>query len=228
MWIRVYFDQSLLAGLGKPSRYLREIHFFNIMNHFIARLFIGTCCLLVPWLSQAAEPVPLPDDPACTEVDRGFMERAYELAREAVKAGNGPFGAVLVVDGKIVAEARNTVGTNHDPTRHAELALISEFSPKIDRDTFRRGVLYASSEPCIMCSGAILNSGIPKVVYGTTESQFQLFINDARSQNPLHSREIMARTNPAVQVSGPLMEKEGLAIHQAYWPEVMKTWSKSH
>lgn len=176
----------------------------------------------------AAPPVPLPDDPACTEVDRGFMKRAYELASEAVKQGNSPFGAVFVVDGKIVAESHNTVGTHHDPTQHAELALISKLAPTIDHATFRRGVLYASSEPCIMCSGAILNAGILKVVYGTTESQFQLFINDTPAKNPLTSREIMSRTNPEVQISGPLMEKEGLAIHQAYWPEVVKTWSKGH
>lgn len=154
------------------------------------------------------------------------MERANELARDAVKAGNAPFGAVFVVDGKVVAEGRNRVATSHDPTQHAELALISEFAPKIDRDTFRRGVLYASSEPCTMCCGAILNAGILKVVYGTTEAQFQLFINDTPTKNPLTSREVMARANPAVQVSGPLMEKEGLDIHQAYWPEVMKKWSK--
>jgi len=194
------------------------------MKISIISLLVGISLLMQATL-LATPPVPLPDDPACTEEDRGFMERAYELAREAVKAGNAPFGAVLVVDGKIIAEGRNRVATNHDPTQHAELALISEFAPKIDRDTFRRGVLYASSEPCTMCCGAILNAGIPKVVYGTTESQFQLIINDLPTKNPLTSREVMARENPAVQVSGPLMEKEGLALHQSYWPEAMKKWS---
>lgn len=195
------------------------------MKTTLIGLLVGLSALAQSAL-LAAPPVPLPDDPTCTEADRGFMERAYELAREAVKAGNAPFGALFVVDGKIIAEGRNRVATNHDPTQHAELAMISEFAPKIDRDTFRRGVLYASSEPCTMCCGAILNAGIPKVVYGTTESQFLLFFNNTPAKNPLTSREVMARENPAVQVSGPLMEKEGLAIHQTYWPEVMKQWSK--
>jgi tRNA(Arg) A34 adenosine deaminase TadA len=77
-----------------------------------------------------------------------------------------------------------------------------------------------------MCCGAVLNAGILKVVYGTTVTQFQLIIGDPPEKNPLNSREIMARTNPGVKIYGPLMEKEGLAIHQAYWPEMMKKWSK--
>lgn len=180
--------------------------------------------LTTPFFLQAASPVPLPDDPACTPMDRGFMKRAYELAGEAVKKGNAPFGAVLVVDGKIVAEFANEVASSKDPTKHAETGLISAFAPKIDRNNFRRAVLYASSEPCIMCCGAILNAGIAEVVYGTTESQFQLIIGEVPGKNSLTSREILARTNPWVKIRGPLMEKEGLAQHQAYWPEAMKRW----
>jgi tRNA(Arg) A34 adenosine deaminase TadA len=172
----------------------------------------------------AASPEPLPDDPACTDADRVFMQKAYDAAADAVKKGSAPFGAVLVIDGKVVAEAGNDVAGSHDPTRHAELALISTYAPKISREDFRRATLYASSEPCIMCSGAILNSGVMRVVYGTTEAQFQKFINPATDKNPLTSREIIARTYPEIKVCGPLMEKEGLAQHAAYWPEAMKKW----
>ena len=190
------------------------------------KLLLGSA-LAVALLSSlllADPPAALPDDPACTEVDRGFIKRTYELAQEAMDAGSAPFGAVLVSDGKIVAEYRNDVSTSHDPTHHAELALISTFSPKLDHETFRNGTLYASSEPCIMCCGAILNAGILRVVYGTTEAQFQRIIRDQPKPDPLTSREIIARANPAVQVCGPLMEKEGLALHQAYWPGQMKKW----
>jgi len=172
----------------------------------------------------AADPTPRPDDPACTAADRVFMERTYELARDAVKKGNAPFGAVLVVDGKIVAEAENTVATDHDPTKHAEAGLISAFGPKVDRATFARSTLYASSEPCTMCCGAILNAGIPKLVYGVTESQFRLFLEPTPRKNPLTSREIMARSWPHVEVRGPLMEREGLEAHASFWPEALKRW----
>lgn len=181
-------------------------------------------CLASTALLAAASPEPLPDDPACTAADRVFMRKAYEVAEGAVKGGSAPFGAVLVIDGKIVAEAGNDVAGSRDPTRHAELALISTCAPKIPREDFRRATLYASSEPCIMCSGAILNSGVMRVVYGTTEAQFQKFINPAPDKNPLTCREIIARTYPEITVCGPLMEKEGLAQHAAYWPEAMKKW----
>lgn len=193
---------------------------------FLYASLAAALVLLAPLLLQAADPVPLPDDPACTAADRAFIKRAYELAREAVKKGNPPFGAVLVADGEIIAEFRNSTVTGHDPTKHAETGLISAFASKIGRQKFRRGVLYASSEPCVMCCGAILNAGILKVVYGIGEGQIGRIIGDAPAKKPLGSREIMARTNPGVKVYGPLLEKEGLAIHQAYWPEMMKKWSK--
>ena len=185
---------------------------------FLAAILLAAAAL------HAEPPVPLPDDPACTAQDRVFMRQAYELAAKAVKEGNAPFGALLVVDGKVVAEYTNQVAATHDPTRHAELGLISAYAPKLPHEDFRRGTLYASSEPCIMCSGAILHAGVMRIVYGTTEAQFQKFIHPDGSQKPLTCREIMARTYPAVQVLGPLMEQEGLALHAVYWPEAMKTW----
>lgn len=186
--------------------------------------------LLVGFLSSAAllnaaPPNPLPDDPACTAQDRAFMQKAYDLADKAVKKGNAPFGALLVVDGKIVAEYTNKVATSHNPTQHAELGLISAYAPKLPHNDFHNGTLYASSEPCVMCTGAILNSGINRIVYGTSESQFQKFIgNEKPGKAPLTCREIIKRTNPYVKVLGPLMEKQGLAQHATYWPEAMKKW----
>jgi tRNA(Arg) A34 adenosine deaminase TadA len=182
--------------------------------------------LFAPFVLFAATPDPLPDDPKCTDADREIMKRCYELADKAVKEGNSPFGAVLVVDGKIVGEGTNTVGVTRDPTRHAELGLISSVIPKLDHDTIRRSTLYASSEPCVMCCGAILSAGIPKIVYGVTEAQFQRIIGEHVNKDPLNSRAIMARTNKEVVILGPLMEKEGLVAHEAYWPEAMKSWSK--
>ena len=165
----------------------------------------------------AAAPTPLPDDPACTAEDRVFMERAYVMARVATEHGGAPFGAVLVKDGKILAEFSNAEFATHDVTKHAETGLISAFSPKIDHATFAKSTLYTSSEPCTMCCGSIRFAGIGRVVYGTSEIQFLRVIGVPISANPLESREVFARTAPHTQVLGPLMEQEGLAIHVAYW-----------
>jgi tRNA(Arg) A34 adenosine deaminase TadA len=184
------------------------------------RLFSAlTACLCLTALAAGAEdPTPLPDDPACTAADRVFMERAYELARYATTHGGSPFGAVLVNDGKVIAEFSNCEHSTGDVTKHAETGLISAFSPKISRATFATSTLYTSSEPCTMCCGSIRFAGIGKVVYGTSELQFLRVIGVPLGDNPLESKEVFIRTSPSTQVLGPLMEKEGLKIHEDYWP----------
>jgi tRNA(Arg) A34 adenosine deaminase TadA len=166
----------------------------------------------------AGFPAPSADDPRCTAEDRVYMARAYELARYAITHGGGPFGALLVKDGKILAEYSNCVHSTGDITKHAEAGLISAFSPKIDRDTFSKSTLYTSTEPCAMCCGAICFAGIGRVVYGAGEGPFQLVMGLPPEPKPLRSLEILNRIAPKVIVLGPLMEAEGLSIHEGYWP----------
>jgi tRNA(Arg) A34 adenosine deaminase TadA len=165
-----------------------------------------------------AFPPASPDDPACTAEDRIYMARAYELARYAITHGGGPFGALLVKDGKILAEYSNCVHSTRDVTKHAETGLISTFSPKIDRATFAQSTLYTSTEPCAMCCGAICFAGIGRVVYGTSEAPFVQVMGLPPLPYPLTSHEILRRISPQLKVLGPLMEAEGLAIHEEYWP----------
>jgi tRNA(Arg) A34 adenosine deaminase TadA len=183
------------------------------------RLPLGAVPLVLTWCAAfGANPAPLPDDPACTATDRKFMERAYELARYATTHGGAPFGAVLVKDGQIIAEYANCEHATGDVTKHAETGLISTFSPKIPRSAFAASTLYTSSEPCTMCCGSIRFAGIKRIVYGTTEAQFLLVIGVPPAPHPLASKEIFERTSAETQVLGPLMEAEGLAIHEDYWP----------
>lgn len=174
--------------------------------------------LLLATSAFGAFPVASPDDPACSAQDRVFMARAYELARYAVTHGGGPFGALLVKDGKILAEYSNCVHSTRDITKHAETGLISAFSPKIDRATFAKSTLYTSTEPCIMCCGAICFAGIGRVVYGTSEGPFEQVMGFTPRANPLRSHEVFERVSPGTKILGPLMEAEGLAIHEGYWP----------
>jgi tRNA(Arg) A34 adenosine deaminase TadA len=163
-------------------------------------------------------PAPSLDDPACTAQDRVYMARAYELARYATTHGGGPFGALLVKDGKILAEFSNCVHSTGDVTKHAEAGLISAFSPKISREVFEKSTLYTSTEPCAMCCGAIIFAGVGRMVYGTSEVPFELVMGLTPEPNPLTSHEIIGRISPKTKVLGPLMEAEGLSIHEAYWP----------
>ena len=188
------------------------------MPSLSARGFIlGTVLLLVA-SARAAFPATGPDDPQCTAEDRIYMARAYELARYAVTHGGGPFGALLVKDGKILAEFSNCVHSTGDITKHAETGLISAFSPKISRETFAQATLYTSTEPCAMCCGAVCFSGIGRVVYGASEAPFISVMGLPPDPDTLASHEILRRIAPKVKVLGPLMEAEGLKIHEDYWP----------
>lgn len=102
-----------------------------------------------------------------------FMRRAIELSLESVKKGGGPFGAVIVRNGEILAESSNLVITLNDPTAHAEINAIREAARKLDTFDLSGCVIYASCEPCPMCLGAIYWARIDKVVFANTTSDAQ-------------------------------------------------------
>lgn len=95
--------------------------------------------------SPAADPRP---DPA-------FLAEAVRLAGESVETGGGPFGAVVVRDGLVVGRGRNRVVPASDPTAHAEIEAIRDACRTLGTHQLDGCVLYASSEPCPMCLGAI-------------------------------------------------------------------------
>jgi tRNA(Arg) A34 adenosine deaminase TadA len=99
--------------------------------------------------------------------DKLFLARAVEIATDGIHEGSGPFGAVIVKDGKIVAESANNVVRFKDPTAHAEILAIREASVRLGSHNLEDCVLYTSCEPCPMCMGAIYWSGIKRVVYAS-------------------------------------------------------------
>lgn len=100
--------------------------------------------------------------------ERAFLERACELALEAERNGNVPIGAVIVLDGRIVAEGRNAVYRPlRHPGRHAEIEALRA----VPDDLWPRGremTCYSSLEPCLMCLASLYFHGVPRVVYGAS------------------------------------------------------------
>lgn len=142
------------------------------------------------------------------------IRRCYELAAQAVEQGNHPFGAVLVVDGRVVAEASNEAVTSGDPTRHAEMRALAIGLPGVSPADRARLVLYTSTEPCVMCTGAIYWSGIPLVVFGCSA---QALAEAAGADFLVPSRQILAQGQRPTRVIGPLLEEEGRARHLRFW-----------
>ena len=98
-----------------------------------------------------------------------FMRRAIALAVENVKNGGGPFGAVIVRDGEIVATGANRVTPDNDPTAHAEVNAIRAACTKLGTFDLSGCVIYTSCEPCPMCLGAIYWAHIDKIYYGANQ-----------------------------------------------------------
>ena len=101
-----------------------------------------------------------------TEQDREFMREAIHLASESVKHGGGPFGAVVVKDGKVVAGSSNSVTIDNDPTAHAEVNTIRKACRQLGTFDLSGCTIYTSCEPCPMCLGAIYWSRIGRIFYG--------------------------------------------------------------
>lgn len=101
--------------------------------------------------------------------DAMWMARALEGARVAALRGEVPVGALLVRDGRILAEAHNRTVTDADPTAHAEVVAIRRAAARQGDFRLLDTTLYVTLEPCAMCAGAIVLARIPRVVYGAAD-----------------------------------------------------------
>ena len=99
-----------------------------------------------------------------------FMRKAIELSIESVRNGGGPFGAVIVKNGKIIAQASNSVTKNNDPTAHAEVNAIRIATQKLNNFDLSGCEIYSSCEPCPMCLGAIYWAKIDKLYFANTKT----------------------------------------------------------
>ena len=99
-----------------------------------------------------------------------FMRKAIALSVENIKNGGGPFGSVIVKDGKIVATGVNRVTANTDPTAHAEVNAIRKAARKLRTFDLAGCDIYTSCEPCPMCLGAVYWAHLDKMYYGNTKT----------------------------------------------------------
>jgi len=101
--------------------------------------------------------------------DTDYMQLALEEAWLAAEAGEVPIGAVLVQDEKVVARGSNRTIRDCDPTAHAEIVALREAARLVSNYRLSGMTMYVTLEPCAMCAGAIIQSRVPRVVYGADD-----------------------------------------------------------
>jgi tRNA(adenine34) deaminase len=103
------------------------------------------------------------------ESDEQYMRAALALAREGVRAGEVPVGAVVVAAGAIVGRGFNAPISRHDPSGHAEIAALRDAAARLQNYRLPDCDLYVTLEPCAMCAGAILHARIRRLVFGARD-----------------------------------------------------------
>lgn len=101
--------------------------------------------------------------------DEKFMRMAIRISEENIDCGGGPFGAVIVRDGEVIATGANRVVPNNDPTAHAEVNAIRNACKALGTFSLDGCTVYSSCEPCPMCLSALYWAGVKRICYGNTK-----------------------------------------------------------
>jgi tRNA(adenine34) deaminase len=142
--------------------------------------------------------------------DLEFMQAALEAAREAGQRGEVPVGAVVVVDGAIVASAGNRTIADCDPTGHAEVIALREAASAIGNYRLPGATMYVTIEPCAMCAGAMIQARIARLVYGADDAK----AGAVRSCFAILEHE---RLNHQVEAVGGVKAEEAVELLRAFF-----------
>ncbi|XZE51404.1 tRNA adenosine(34) deaminase TadA [Planctomycetaceae bacterium SH139] len=137
--------------------------------------------------------------------DEHWMRRALEMASHAAVSDEVPVGAVIVHQGRMIAGAHNQREMLHDPTAHAEMIAITQAAGELADWRLEACTLYVTLEPCPMCAGAILQSRIPRVVYGATDPK-------AGAVDSLYQLLTDVRLNHRCEVTGGVLARQSAAM----------------
>lgn len=142
--------------------------------------------------------------------DEQFMQRALDEARQALKEGEIPIGAVVVCQDRIIARAHNLTETLRDVTAHAEMQALTAAADQLGGKYLQDCTLYVTVEPCVMCAGALGWAQVSRVVYGAADPKrgYQLYAPRA-----LH---------PKASVTPGVLEQECRELMQEFFSSLRK------
>lgn len=144
-----------------------------------------------------------------SDIDVAFMREAMSLAALAEQIDEVPVGALIVRDGEVIARAYNTREHSKCATHHAEILAIEEACRVLGGWRLPGCTLYVTMEPCAMCAGAIINSRIPRVVYGAPDLRFGAF------GSLINLAELPLNHKP--EIIGGVLEDENVKVLRDYF-----------
>jgi len=147
-----------------------------------------------------------------TDGDVAFMQEALEEARSAATAGEVPVGAVLTLDGRIIARSGNRTIRDCDPTAHAEIMVLRKAARIVENYRLAGTTLYVTIEPCSMCAGAMIQARLPRLVYGADDPKG----GAARSCFQVLSN---SQLNHQVEITAGVLGAECAALIQSFFAE---------
>ncbi len=148
-----------------------------------------------------------------TDKDLSYMQMALEQAKLAPALGEVPIGAVLVLDDDVLAVVHNCREVRQDPTAHAEIVAIREAAARLGTWRLNGSTLYVTLEPCAMCTGAIIQSRIARVVFATRDPK-------AGACGSVFNLPAEGRLNHRVEVIGGLLERESQELIQTFFRQL--------
>lgn len=152
--------------------------------------------------------------------DARHLRTAIALSARTGRAGNRPFGAVVVGgDGEPIAEGVNDTAVSGDYTDHAEMNALRAAFAVADRERLAEATIYTSGEPCVMCAGAIYWANVRRVVFGIDAVALRGFRERQAGAGDieLSCRDIFRAAPHAIETIGPVLADEAAVAHHDYW-----------
>jgi tRNA(adenine34) deaminase len=147
--------------------------------------------------------------------DKFFMQLAYNAAIDAYKENEVPVGAVITLNGEIIASSHNQVELTGDPTAHAEILAITQATQKTDNWRLNKCTLFVTKEPCPMCSGASIMARLGRIVYAVSDPKMG-FLGGALDITKVQS------LNHQTSVSSRILEDECRALLTQFFEDKRK------
>lgn len=147
------------------------------------------------------------------QADERFMRIALEEAKEAARAGEIPIGAVIVVNGRVIAKTHNLTETLKDVSAHAEMLAITSAAQNVDGKYLPDCTIYVTVEPCTMCAGALGWAQIGRIVYGCSDPKRGFFSVYQGLKSPIH---------PKTQINAGVLEDECREIMTEFFKKLRR------